>query len=227
MKNWKRLVAGILVSVSTFVFTVGVVPKTVALADYDVRPTAITIRGNQSTVSVGKKVKLYASLAPYNAEDDYVRWSSSNSAVARVTDYDDDDTSVVGVKAGTAVITASVYGTSIKDTFTVTVTGSAASVSNVSEVTNAKLNAVSAQINALKKEIRSAGSTYSSYRTLKAKLDEIDSQIDLYDDIIEDEYDFGTISRSKYRKLERKIENLENRLDMLEDDLEYKYGIDD
>ena len=70
-------------------------------------------------VVAGKFITMYAVVAPVGAINKTVKWSSSDTAIATV----DADTGIVtGVKAGAAVITATVDGTTITDTIVVFVT---------------------------------------------------------------------------------------------------------
>ena len=63
---------------------------------------SVTIEGGDATVMVGATKKLTATVAPANALDPRVEWSSSNNKVATVNAKGE----LTGVKAGTAKITA-------------------------------------------------------------------------------------------------------------------------
>lgn len=65
------------------------------------------------------------------------------------------------------------------------------------------------------------------FYTLKNELDDIDHQLDLYDDNLENEYRSGSLDASSYRQQERDIDALEDILDTAEDRLEVLFGIDD
>lgn len=81
--------------------------------------TGVTLNKTKATVYPGKSITLTATVAPSNAGNKTVKWTSSNTNVATV----DMNTGVVkGVKAGTAVITATAKdGTGKKATCNVTV----------------------------------------------------------------------------------------------------------
>lgn len=64
--------------------------------------TSVTVAPDKATVEVGKTVTLTATVAPDDAENKKVVWSSSNTKVAMVKDG-----VVTGVSAGTATITVS------------------------------------------------------------------------------------------------------------------------
>lgn len=195
-----------------------------------VTPTSIQITGTKNKIAVGSKLDLDAKLTPRNAEDDYVMWTSSNSSVAKVLDKYDDDTEIKGIKAGTAVITASVKGTNLKDTYQVTV------VEKTTETvasTDKKLEAVKNSISALETEIEKIkvpsgrSARKATYRTYEKKLDAIDKKLDAYEDDYEDMYRAGKISKSVLKAKKRVIDRLEDRLDDLEDLLEDMLDLDD
>ncbi|WP_101911055.1 N-acetylmuramoyl-L-alanine amidase [Marasmitruncus massiliensis] len=69
---------------------------------------SITISG-ESRVAVGTRIELTASVSPSNAADPGVKWKSSDSEIAVVSNTDDDSCKVEGVKNGTVTITATAY----------------------------------------------------------------------------------------------------------------------
>ena len=79
--------------------------------------TSVSLNKTSASVTVGSTVALTASVAPENATDQTIIWSSSDTSVATVS-----STGVVkGIKAGTATITAkSSNGKTAKATITVT-----------------------------------------------------------------------------------------------------------
>ena len=80
-----------------------------------VNPTSVSISATSMDITKGKTKGLSANIEPSNATDKSVRWSSSNTSVATVTNG-----TVTGVSEGTAVITASsVNGKSAACTVTV------------------------------------------------------------------------------------------------------------
>lgn len=87
----------------------------------DVKVTSVTVSGD-STVKVGNTITLTATVAPENATDNTVTWSSSDTTIATVGE----STGIVkGVKAGSVKITATAGGVT-SDEYTVTVTASSA-----------------------------------------------------------------------------------------------------
>ncbi len=60
-------------------------------------------------MSVGTRIELSASVSPTNAADPGVKWKSSNSDIALISNTDDDSCKVEGVKNGTVTITATAY----------------------------------------------------------------------------------------------------------------------
>ncbi|MDE6649416.1 MAG: Ig-like domain-containing protein [Muribaculaceae bacterium] len=97
--------------------TVTVTAKVIAV-------TGITLSQTEATIEEGKTATLTATVAPENATDKTVTWSSSNEAVATVKDG-----VVTAVKPGTAVITA-VAGDETAEC-TVTVTAKAIEVESI------------------------------------------------------------------------------------------------
>lgn len=96
-----------------------------AFAYDDVKPKKISAAGKKTiTVTAGEEFKLRVRTAPYDADDDYLRWKiASGSKFVRFEDYDrsDDEIELIARKKGTAKITCSIRGTSKKVTFTVKV----------------------------------------------------------------------------------------------------------
>ena len=62
---------------------------------------------------------------------------------------------------------------------------------------------------------------------LNNELQEVDNQLDYYDENTENDFEQGRLSYDEARELEYKIEQLEDLLDRAEDTLEYKFGYDD
>ncbi len=92
---------------------------TVTVTVESIGATGVTINdgADSAAVTAGKSITLNAVVTPSGA-DNSVKWSSDNPNVAVV---DANTGVVVGVQAGTAVITATVDGTQITDTITVVV----------------------------------------------------------------------------------------------------------
>ncbi len=91
--------------------------STVAPCVVTIPVASVTIAGGDFTLKEGDAKKLAATVAPVNATDKTVTWTSSDAAVATV----DASGTVKAVKAGTATITATAGGKSA--TVKVTVTG--------------------------------------------------------------------------------------------------------
>ncbi|MCL2462933.1 MAG: Ig-like domain-containing protein, partial [Defluviitaleaceae bacterium] len=99
---------------------VTVVPLAPALpAVGDVSVTGVTLDKNTASVAVGKTVTLTATVAPSDATNKAVAWSSGNEAVATVANG-----VVTGVSAGTAAITATTADGGFTADCAVTVTNS-------------------------------------------------------------------------------------------------------
>ena len=79
--------------------------------------TGITLNTNSTSVQVGSTVSLTASVAPSNATNKGVSWTTSNSSIATVSDG-----VVTGVSEGTATITATTSDGGFTATCDVTVT---------------------------------------------------------------------------------------------------------
>ncbi len=69
-------------------------------------PQRVALNNMSATISEKDALQLTATVLPFNAKAQEVEWSSSDSSVATVSDTG----SVLGVKNGTAVITATVKG---------------------------------------------------------------------------------------------------------------------
>lgn len=85
--------------------------KIVTQAEYDkylaTRPTGISLNASSLELLEGESFKLTATVAPANATDYTITWSSSNTAAATV----DNNGQVKAVKAGTTTITARINDT--------------------------------------------------------------------------------------------------------------------
>lgn len=115
-KLFSALVLGIMV-----LFTLAVT----AFADDDPKPRKIFAVGKKTvTVTAGEEFKLRVRTAPYDADDDYLRWKiTSGSKFVRFDDNDrsDDEIEMIAQKKGTAKVTCSIRGTKKKVTFTIKV----------------------------------------------------------------------------------------------------------
>jgi len=100
-----------------------------------ITPTGISLNKNVTTINVGANETITATIDPTTATNQNVTWKSSNTAVATV----DSNGKVVGVSAGTAIITVTTMDGSKTASCTVT-------VSNPINVTSVKLNKTSTNI---------------------------------------------------------------------------------
>jgi len=103
----------------------------------DIKVTGVTVGPSTATVAIGNTVTLVASIIPYNATNQNVSWSSSDSSIASV----DKNGVVTGIKEGTAVITVTTEDGGYTATSTVTV-----EKSSVVPVTGVKLDKTTASI---------------------------------------------------------------------------------
>jgi uncharacterized protein YjdB len=78
--------------------------------------TALVLDDDAETIGIGDEVTLKATITPANATDKTVTWTTSDAAVATVTNG-----VVKGIAAGTATITATSSNSSVTDAFAVTV----------------------------------------------------------------------------------------------------------
>lgn len=190
---------------------------------------SITITGKK-TVYTGKIIELDTRISPKKArvKDSRIIWSSSNSAVAKVLDKKDDDTKIKGIKAGTATITVRIKGTKIKDTHKITVK-KAKKVKSTKSADLAKVDSYKKEAEKIKSDIKEAklAATYKErriqYRGFEKRMDAVDNKLDRMDDVWENKYEDGKISRSTYRSMKNKIEKVEDYLETVEDLLEEKF----
>lgn len=112
------LVTGVAEGSATVTVTTqdGSFTATCAVTVTDVAVTGVTLNKSTTTLGVGDTETLVATVAPANATDKTVAWSSDDSAVADVTDG-----VVEGKSAGTATITVTTTDGSFTDTCEVTV----------------------------------------------------------------------------------------------------------
>ncbi|MGB6150726.1 MAG: Ig-like domain-containing protein [Pricia sp.] len=95
----------------------------------EIAVNGINVLPETATVTVGNTQQLTATIAPDNATNQGVQWSSSNTALATV----DDDGLVTALSAGEVTITAaSVENASIMDTAVITISAAQVPVDNIS-----------------------------------------------------------------------------------------------
>ncbi len=110
--------------------------------DYDnpvVEVASVSLDQDTATISEGEEVTLSAVIAPANATNKAVRWSSNDNAVATV-----ENGVVTGVSAGTAVITVTTVDGSKTDVATITVEQSDNTVYELSPIHDAYLQGTTA-----------------------------------------------------------------------------------
>ncbi|MCD8019892.1 MAG: hypothetical protein LUF92_10030, partial [Clostridiales bacterium] len=150
-------------------------------------------------------------------------WTSSISSVAKVLVSTGDDTRIKGMKAGTATITVSIKGTSIKATQKVTVK-KAQTYAKAAKKAIKKLKKYKAQLKSLRTTIVNTklASTTSAcrtqYRKLEAKLEAIENKID----VIEDTWEHR--SGTKAQKVNKKLRKVEKYADTVENALEARFN---
>ncbi len=75
--------------------------------------------------------------------------------------------------------------------------------------------------------LSSTGDAFDQFLSLKKESNQIETQIDAFEDELERQYRDGTLSWDEYRDAERELESLEDSLDHAEDNLERIFGVDD
>ena len=101
-----------------------------------IEPYSISLDKTNSTINVGGKVTLFATITPSNAQNKTVTWSSSDKSIATVSNGQ-----VTGLKTGTVTITAKTFNGKTA-TATVKVTDQVVNVQSISlSNTNLTLNA--------------------------------------------------------------------------------------
>ena len=143
--------------------------------DKTVHVTGISLDRNSATIKEGEYITLVATVTPSNADNKSVSWSSSSDAVATV----DASGKVIGVKAGSATITATAADGGMKATCSLSVeaniatsvTVEAKNISAISAVLAGKANLSSTVASDLKvgfQYSKSAGILPSNSTTIEA-----------------------------------------------------------
>lgn len=91
--------------------------KTFSFTTEPIRVTGVSLNKTATSIDVDATETLVATIAPSNATNQNVTWTSSNAAVATVGN----DGTVTGISAGTAVITVTTADGGLTDTCDVTV----------------------------------------------------------------------------------------------------------
>ena len=99
------------------------------------------------------------------------------------------------------------------------------------QATDRAISDLTKQVEAFEKSAQTAsaaqGADLEAYFKLRQQCDEIERSLDVQEDVFEQQYRAGSLSRDDYRALERKLDALEDRLDNAEDRLERAFGIYD
>ncbi len=112
MKKMKQQLAFLLCTILLFTAAI----PTTAFADDDPKPTNIVkLNYSSRTVKSGSEFELRAYASPYDFDDDYLHWKTSNSKVVAFDDDDrtGDEMEFKARSAGTAYITCYIPGTHI------------------------------------------------------------------------------------------------------------------
>ncbi len=119
--NWKDAYSGATVTLSTALSLSAYQYRVLTNANVPTVPvTGVTVSPTSASVHVGMTSQLTATVAPANATNQAVNWTSSNTGIATVSAAG----LVTGVAAGTAVITATTVDQGKTATSTITVTPS-------------------------------------------------------------------------------------------------------
>ncbi len=197
------------------------------MATTDAKSILITGR---KTVYVGKTIELESRIFPgYVKVSDYnIEWSSSNSKIAKVLQYRDDDTKIKGVKAGKAKITVKIRGTNIKATYKITVKKVKKSKSSLTTAKKTlksykkKAKSIKTAIKKIKLDQTVTGRR-QQYYSYERKINAVENKLDRMDDKWESKYELGKVSYKSYRTIARKIESVEDYLEIVEDYLDRKF----
>jgi uncharacterized repeat protein (TIGR02543 family) len=125
IKKMRKAVA--LFAVAALVFAGCQQPSSVATSAASISVTGVTVTPETTGVVIGKTVQLTAVVAPSDATNAAVSWSSSDTNIATVTEAG----LVSGVAIGSATITATTSDGSFTDVCAVTVTADTVSVTGV------------------------------------------------------------------------------------------------
>lgn len=103
-------------------------PVSYQVSFFDLVPvTSITIKKNDTKIIKGNELYLESIIAPSNATNQAVKWSSSDNTIAEITEYG----GVLGKSYGTATITAISLGSGLTATYEITVIPNAVDISNL------------------------------------------------------------------------------------------------
>ena len=120
-KEWNVVSGGVTVTENKFTMPANNVTVKAVFENKEVPVTSVSLDKTEVTIEVGEEVKLIATVAPDNATDKSVNWSSSDTDVATV----DQSGKVHAVAAGDATITVTTVDGNKTDTCAVKVTAPA------------------------------------------------------------------------------------------------------
>nr|WP_294486900.1 Ig-like domain-containing protein [uncultured Anaerosporobacter sp.] len=103
-------------------------PVSYQVTFFDLVPvTSITIKKNVTKIIKGDEIYLESIIAPSDATNQAVKWSSSDNSIAEISEYD----GVIGKNYGTATITATSLGSGLTATYEITVVPNAVDINNL------------------------------------------------------------------------------------------------
>lgn len=103
-------------------------PVSYQVSFFDLVPvTSISIKKNDTKIIKGDEIYLESVIAPSNATNQVVKWSSSDNTIAEISEYD----GVIGKKYGIATITATSLGSRLTAAYKVTVVPNSVKINNL------------------------------------------------------------------------------------------------
>ena len=103
-------------------------PVSYEVSFFDLVPvTSISIKSNEAKILKGDEIYLESVIAPSDATNQAIKWSSSDDTIAEITEYD----GIIGKNYGTATITATSLGSRLTSTYEITVVPNAVDISNL------------------------------------------------------------------------------------------------
>lgn len=103
-------------------------PVSYQVSFFDLVPvTSITIKKSDKKIVKGDEIYLEAVIAPSDATNQAVQWSTSDSTIAEISEYD----GVIGKNYGTATITATSLGSGLTADYEITVVPNSVEISNL------------------------------------------------------------------------------------------------
>lgn len=103
-------------------------PVSYQVSFFDLVPvTSISIKKNDTKIIKGDEIYLESEIAPSDATNKAVKWSSSDNSIAEITEYD----GVLAKSYGTATITATSLGSGLTAAYEITVVPNSVDISNL------------------------------------------------------------------------------------------------